>query len=136
MQQHFRKGAIVETFAANYHHLDWFYPRFPSWVKVRRSKIEAGTQWIPYETEKVGFPPLYSGREAPDYIVLSLPITERIRVDSEEDRILKPLYQGNMGYTVVATFKARTIVRIRSLQVNPRIDIFASRSLTLPSSRQ
>ena len=139
IQQHFRKDAIVETFAAQNVRLGWDYPRFPHWIKVRRSKLEAGTQWIPYETppDEVRFPNLYSGREAPDYIVLS-ELSGRVPRDSEEEKILTALYQSRMGYALVATFKAPTIVPIRLLPVNPRIDIFErteSHFITFPSPR-
>jgi Dolichyl-phosphate-mannose-protein mannosyltransferase len=138
IQQHFRKDAIVETFAAQNVRLGWDYPRFPHWIKVRRGKLAAGTQWMPYETppDTVRLPNLYSGREAPDYIVLSTPSAGRVRPDSEEEKTLAAFYQGRLGYALVATFKAPTIVPIRLLPVNPKIDIFENRSITLPSSRQ
>ena len=122
MQEHFKKEAIVETFAAHHHHLGWYYPRFPDWVRVRSSKLEAGTQWIPYKAppDRRRFPNLYEGREAPDYIVLKF-FDEEANVDQKP--VLAALFHGRLGYSLVATFKTLTIVPV-NLTMNPRIYIF------------
>jgi hypothetical protein len=129
IQEHFEQGALVETFAP--HILLKYYPRFPSWVKVRSSKIEAGTQWEPQviKADEVNLPNLYTGREDPDYIVLSGLLLEKFMddklKDTDQGRVLSALFQGRTHYTLVATFKTHTIVPIgMDLPVNPRIDIF------------
>ncbi len=139
MQTHMRPGAIVETFAFD-RHLRWYCPRFPSWVKVRGSKIEAGTQWEPYDMrpDKVRLPNRYFGREAPDYIVLYdfadqellLKATARVREEKQQrnDLIMR------LDYTLVATFKTPVVVPIRLLPINPRIRIFARRGERLIES--
>jgi 4-amino-4-deoxy-L-arabinose transferase-like glycosyltransferase len=124
MKEHFKSGAIVETFAASHLHLGWYYPRFPAHVKVRRSKRETGSQWISHETspDKVRFPNLYFGTEAPEYIVLKFFPGEVIL---QKDGIFKELYAGNLGYKLAASFDRATFVPIQGIGVNPRIDIFA-----------
>jgi 4-amino-4-deoxy-L-arabinose transferase-like glycosyltransferase len=127
LQKHFAKGALVETFTP--YSLLKYYPRFPSWVKVRSSKLEAGTQWEPLElrADSVRLPNLYTGREAPDYIVLSGLWYERFMNDdmgnTDGRRVLSDLLQGHTDYTLVATFQTPTVVPI-DLSINPRIDIF------------
>jgi len=128
MQEHFEDEAIVETFdGTNAHN---YNPRFPAWVKVRTSKLEAGTRWEPQprRADRVRLPNLYTGREAPDYIVLSSFWYERFldarAPDSGQRRVLKELCQGTLGYTLVATFKTPTLVAMGDLQINPRIVIF------------
>jgi 4-amino-4-deoxy-L-arabinose transferase-like glycosyltransferase len=130
MQEHFKKGALVETFTPD--PLLKYHPRFPSWVKVRSSKLEAGTRWEPLESKKdsVRLPNMYTGREAPDYIVLSELWYARFLQDDMADthgrRVLNELFQGYTEYTLVATFQTPTVVKI-DLSINPRIDIFARR---------
>jgi hypothetical protein len=127
IQEHFEQGDLIETFAP--HPLLKYYPRFPSWVKVRSSKIEAGTYWEPLVTraDMVGIPNLYTGREAPDYIVLSGLLYGQAMDDemkgTEQGQVLSDLFQGRTDYALVATFKTPTIVPI-DLTINPRIDIF------------
>jgi hypothetical protein len=127
MQAHFEEGALVETFAP--HPLLKFYPRFPSWVKVRSSKIEAGTQWEPLVTkpDEVGLPNVYRGREDPDYIVLSgllfePPVDDKLK-NTDQGRVLSAFFQGHTPYTLVTTFQTQTIVPI-DLLINPNIYIF------------
>ena len=126
MQEHFRQGAIVETFAPYVLHK--YYPRFPSWVKVQSSKLESGTQWEPQALNRVRLPNLYTGREAPDYIVLSGKWYERYlkarAADTDQARVLRELFQGSTGYTLAAAFKTPTVVPIWTLPINPRILIF------------
>jgi hypothetical protein len=125
MQERFRNGAIVETFA-DHLALAWDYPRFPAWVKVRGSILAAGTQWLPRPTppQKVRLPNLYAGREAPEYIVLSRYWTTLVAEESAGGRVLRDLYDGRIGYTLVATFETPTLVPLHHLPVNPRIDLF------------
>jgi 4-amino-4-deoxy-L-arabinose transferase-like glycosyltransferase len=128
MRERFRRGAIVETFAPSYLHLAWYYPRFPSWIKVRVGKYPPGAEWIPQETspQKVRFPNLYLGREAPDYIVLKFfPANGNF----DQKSVFSDLFQGALGYTWVATFGTSTIVPIDGLTINPRIDIFERQNL-------
>jgi hypothetical protein len=129
LQENLSEGAIVETFAPR----DTFfkhYPRFPSWVKVRSSKLEAGTQWEIRETkpEKKMLPNLYAGRETPDYVIFSSYWYERLlrpeAENTEQARILKDFFEGRTGYALVATFATPTFVPMDHLPVNPRIDIF------------
>jgi 4-amino-4-deoxy-L-arabinose transferase-like glycosyltransferase len=128
IQEHFEQGALVETFVP--YTLHSYYPRFPSWVKVRSSKLEAGTQWEPLgsKANKAHLPNLYTGREAPDYIVLSGLWYKRFMrdnmVDTDAGRVLSELFHGHTDYTLVATFQTPTVVPI-DLIINPRIDIFA-----------
>lgn len=126
MEQHFSEGDIVETFTPYVNRK--YYPRFPAWVKVRSSKLEAGTQWEARAIKKVRVPNLYTGDEPPDYIVLSefwykrfLPLEQ---ADSDAARVLKDLFEGRMGYKQVAAFKSLEIVPIE-VAINPRILIFA-----------
>ena len=128
IEEHFEAGALVETFAP--HQLLKYYPRFPPSVKVRSSRIEGGMQWEPLETkgDMTSLPNLHSGSEAPDYIVLSELWYERF-IDTEAEgtdggRVLSDLFQSRTPYTLVASFKTRTLVPI-DLSINPRIDIFA-----------
>ncbi len=124
MEKHFSEGDIVETFAPH----SKYYPRFPSWVKVRLSKLEAGAKWETRPIKKVRIPNLYTGNEPPDYIVLSEFWYRRFLTaeydGSDHVRVLDDLFQGRMGYTQVATFKSPEVVEIDELAVNPQILIF------------
>jgi hypothetical protein len=125
MRQHMPPGTLVETFARSHLHLCWFWPRFPSWVKVRTSNFATSNQWEPrvIKPEKIRLPNLYQGKESPDYIVLS---------SGDRDlRTMSDLYNGRMGYKLVATFKASPFVPV-DLQIDTRIDIL-ERTTTPPA---
>jgi len=126
MEKHFSEGDIVETFTP--YVARRYNPRFPSWVKVRSSKLEAGTKWEIYAIKKVREPNLYTGDEPADYIVLSefwyRRFLEAEYAGSDHARVLDDLFEGRMGYTQVATFKSPEVVPI-DLAVNPQILIFA-----------
>jgi 4-amino-4-deoxy-L-arabinose transferase-like glycosyltransferase len=130
MRERFRPGAIVETFAPSELHLAWYYPRFPSWVKVRVGRYPPGAEWIPQEISpnKVRFPNLYFGREAPDYIVVKFfPTNSNI----DQKSAFSDLFRGALGYTWVAGFETPTIVSVDGLTMNPRIDIFEKQKFPL-----
>jgi dolichyl-phosphate-mannose-protein mannosyltransferase len=123
MEKNFRKSSIVETFATSHYHLAWFYPRFPSHVKLRVSERVTGSEWISQKlpANRVRFPNLYDGTEAPDYIVLKfLPRA----FDRQQEGVLSELYRGDLGYKLVASFNTQTFVSIEGLTINPRVDIF------------
>jgi hypothetical protein len=129
LQENLREGALIETFAPS----DSFfkhYPRFPSWVKVRSSKLEAGTRWEVRETrpDRKVLPNLYEGREPPDYVVLSKYSYGRLLTPEAENtdqaRVLKDLFQGRTEYALMATFETPTLVPIDGLPINSRIDVF------------
>ncbi len=98
------------------------YPRFPIWVKVRSSKLQSGTQWEIRETEHKMLPNLYTGREPPEYIVLSkfsyggllAPEAEH----SDEARDVKHLLEGRKDYSLAVTFETPTLVRIEGQAIN------------------
>ncbi len=126
LAEHTRPGAIVETLTPPT--LYNYYPRFPSCVKVRGSRLEAGTAWdvrVP-SRDRVQMPNLYSGRGDPDYIVLSEIWYYRFLEDPEtrEAEVLRELFRGDLGYRAVAYFYTPTLVPIRELFMNPRILIF------------
>ena len=74
-------------------------------------------------------PNLYTGREPPEYIVLSkfwyggLLASEAEHTD--EARVLNDLFEGRTDYSLAATFETPTLVPIDGLSINSRIDIFA-----------
>lgn len=128
MREHVRPGELVETFAP--HSLHKYYPRFPPHVRVRSGKLAAGTRWEPRETppHMIRAPNLDTGREAPDYIVLSEFWYRRfLEPGSEatpEARVLRALARGETGYDLAAEFKTPVLVPLRDLKVNPRILVF------------
>lgn len=73
-------------------------------------------------------PDLYISRENPDYIVLSDLWYHRFmgsdKADTEQARILRDLFEGRLGYTLVAEFKTPVVLPIEELFLNPRILIF------------
>lgn len=80
-------------------------------------------------SSQVRFPNLDFGHEAPDFIIVgenkSDDITLRDQaIRTNRDRIIHNLFDGRLGYTLVATFKTPTMVPIRSLPVNPSLYIF------------
>jgi hypothetical protein len=125
INQHFHKGALVETFTP--YNLLKYQPRFPPWVRVRSSELAAGTKWQPETGIDQGrLPNLYTGGEAPDYVVLSDFWYGRFLNDvpSDASRVLDDFFLGRTDYKLVATFHVPTLVPI-DLTINPRIDIFA-----------
>jgi Dolichyl-phosphate-mannose-protein mannosyltransferase len=126
INQHFQKGALVETFTP--YNLLKYQPRFPPWVRVRSSELAAGTQWqLQTGLDQGRLPNLYTGREAPDYIVLSEFWYGRFLKDERTDanRVVRDLFLGYTDYKLVATFQVPTIVPINLFTINPRIDVFA-----------
>jgi hypothetical protein len=126
LAEHARPGAIIETWTPPT--LYNYYPRFPSWVKVRGSRLEAGTAWdtrVP-SRERVQMPNLYAGEGDPDYIVLSEIWYYRFVEDPEtrEAEVLRELFRGDLGFRAVANFYTAPLVPIRDLFMNPRILIF------------
>ncbi len=131
MQAHLPKGAIIETLAFDHQHLNWAYPRFPAWVKVRYSRAKTPTMWesAPILAKHVRLPNLYRGAEAADYIIVGENKSEDVAlqhqpVKTTRDQIIQNLFAERLGYTLVATFKAPTIVPIRYLPVNQTLYIF------------
>jgi Dolichyl-phosphate-mannose-protein mannosyltransferase len=129
LQENLGEGAIIETFAprdTSFKH----YPRFPSWVKVRSSKLAAGTEWEIRDSrpDRRIIPNLYMGREPPDCIVLSNYWYRELLIPEAENtaeaRVLQDFFQGRTDYTLRATFETPTLVPIHGLPINPRIDIF------------
>jgi hypothetical protein len=131
MRAHLEKGDVVETFAPQ-SVLD-YYPRFPEWVRVRTGDLAAGTRWEPLdvEPERVQVPNLYSGREAPDVIVLSESWYARFLTPEEagtaEARVLEELFHDRTGYRLAAAFKTPTFVPLRDVDINPGILVFERR---------
>lgn len=129
MQKHVQEGALIETFTA--YSLLKYHPRFPIWANVRSSTAVAGTQWEPESRVDQGrLPNLYTGREPPDYIVLSQMYGEFLsdEVTADDGRqIFSDLFSGRTDYKLVATFQTETLVPLdlKDLSINPRIDIFA-----------
>ncbi len=128
LQERLKPGDLIETFSPS----DTFfkhYPRFPIWVKVRSSKLQSGTQWEIRETEHKMLPNLYTGREPPEYIVLSKfsygGLLALKAEHSDEARVLNDLFEGRTDYSLAATFETPTLVPIDGLSINSRIDIFA-----------
>ncbi len=137
MQEHFRDGTVVETFAENHLHLQWGYPRFPSWVKVRYSRVTASTAWepVPALPDKIRLPNLDFGnrRDAPDYIMISGNQSDGVGLENgvgttTRDQLIRHLFDGRLDYALVATLKTPTVVPIRSLIVNPYVYIFERRA--------
>jgi 4-amino-4-deoxy-L-arabinose transferase-like glycosyltransferase len=128
MHEHFEKGALVETFTP--YPLLKYHPRFPSWVKVRSSKMQSGTLWEPLESgaDATRVPNVYTGREPADFIVLSEFWYKRFlggrMASNDAKRVLSDLFNGRTEYALVATFHVETIVPI-NLTINPRIHVFA-----------
>jgi hypothetical protein len=131
LRENARKGAIIETFAPRETALK-HYPRFPEWTKVRSSRLESGTQWFVRVTrrDRTTLPNLYEGRENPDYVILSKYwYGELLKPEARktiEAQVLRDLFEGRIGYELVATFETASLVPIVGLPINPRIDIFAS----------
>jgi len=87
------------------------------------SERVTGSEWISQKlpANRVRFPNLYDGTEAPDYIVLKfLPRA----FDRQQEGVLSELYRGDLGYKLVASFNTQTFVSIEGLTINPRVDIF------------
>ncbi len=138
LEEHAKNGTLIETFVAP--SLLNYYPRFPERVRVRASRLQAGTAWDARTPKKeaIQIPNFYLGREAPDYIVLSSFWYHRFFVEADQDapdiaagrRVLEDLGAGRMGYRLVANFKTRQILSwaVNDLFVNPRILIFARAS--------
>jgi 4-amino-4-deoxy-L-arabinose transferase-like glycosyltransferase len=130
LRENIREGAVIETFAPNESFLK-HYPRFPLSVKVRSSRLSAGTQWeVPEKApEKKIFPNSYAGREDPDYVILSKHWYGRFLAaeagDTPQARVLNDLFRSRTEYALVATFETPTFVPANGLPINPRIDIFA-----------
>jgi len=129
LKAHLKEGDVIETFAPR----DSFfkhYPRFPVWVKVRSSKLAAGTQWEVREVkpERRMLPNLYAGREPPDYIILSKYWYGRLLTpeaeNTEQAQVLNDFFQGRTEYALAASFETPTLVSVEHLPINPRIDIF------------
>jgi hypothetical protein len=127
MKTHLREGSLVETFADPV--LYKYYPRFPSWVRLRSSKIESGSRWEPItaDSDKVRLPNIYRGREDPDFIVLSdfwygRFLEEQPRA-TQEASFLADLFEGKTDFSLVAEFKTATFTS-HGLHINPRIVIF------------
>ena len=125
LQQNLRPGDIVETFAPR----DSFfkhYPRFPAWVKVRSSKLEAGTNWEvrKIKPDRKTLPNHYAGREDPDYIIFPKYWYRKLR-DPEQARVLKDFFAGRTEYTLIASFETPSYLPLDGLPINSRIDIFA-----------
>jgi Dolichyl-phosphate-mannose-protein mannosyltransferase len=130
IQEHVEKGALVETFTPV--SLLVYSPRFPPWIRLRSSKLEAGTRWEPEaRIDRAHVPNIYTGRDAPDYIVLSRSWYGRFLTNesaaSDESQVLSDLFENRTDYTLVATFQTPLLVPIdlKNLHINPRIDIFA-----------
>jgi hypothetical protein len=128
IRTHFAEGALVETFTP--HHFHKYYPRFPLSLKVRGSRLAAGTQWEVMTTtpDKIFLPNLYQKPGAPDYIMLSDAWYGRFLRDrdgSEEAGFLRELFEGQAGYRLIKTFKTPTILPIY-LPLNPTIIIFSA----------
>ena len=131
LQEHLRKGAIVETFAPQ----DSFfkhYPRVPTWVKVRSSKLEAGTNWEVrnIRPDRQTLPNHYAGREDADYIILTKYMTDWYggwMENTKQAQILKDLFEGRTAYALAASFTTPTFLLLYELPLNQRIDIFAKR---------
>jgi 4-amino-4-deoxy-L-arabinose transferase-like glycosyltransferase len=130
LRENVREGAVIETFAPNDSFLK-HYPRFSQSLKVRSSRLSAGTQWeVPERVpEKKILPNSYEGREAPDYVILSKHWYSRFLTAEAEDtpqaRVLNDLFRSRTEYGLVATFETPTFVPVNGLPINPRIDIFA-----------
>lgn len=125
-----KEDAIIETFAPS----DTFfkhYPRLPNWVKVRSSKIEAGTDWEvrKIRADRKTLPNLYTGREDPDYVILTKYWYRRFMTpaaeNSQQARVLKDFFEGRTEYALVASFETPSFVPVSGLPINSRIDIFA-----------
>lgn len=126
-----KDDAIIETFAPS----DTFfkhYPRLPNWVKVRSSKIEAGTDWEvrKIRADRTTLPNLYTGREDPDYVILTKYWYSRFMTPAAENtdqaRVLKDFFEGRTEYALVASFETPSFVPVSGLPINSRIDIFAN----------
>jgi hypothetical protein len=100
-------------------------------VKVRSSKIEAGTDWEvrKIRADRKTLPNLYTGRENPDYIILTKYWYSRFMTpaaeNTEQARVLTDFFEGRTEYTLVASFETPTFVPVNGLPINSRIDIFA-----------
>ena len=133
IRTHFAEGALVETFAPHQFHK--FYPRFPLSLKVRGSRLAAGTQWEVMTTtpDRIFLPNLYQKQEVPDYIVLSDTWYGRFlthKDGSEEGRFLRELFEGQAGYKLIESFKTPTILpnhfKPNYFKLNPTIVIFSA----------
>ena len=78
--------------------------------------------------DKLRMPNVSEGREVPDYIVLSEEWYSRFltvrAANTAEAQVLRDLFRGGLGYSLVAEFKTATFVALTGLPVNPRILIF------------
>jgi hypothetical protein len=132
LEQHVRAGDIIETFAPPWA-LGAYYPRFPARVRVRAGRLAEGTRWIAIRDEALDPPNAYFGTEPPDYIVLSdwwYLSFEGSAQHPAEARVLEELFDGRLGYTLVANFKKHERVFLLHLPINPRILVFQQAELT------
>ena len=129
LQNHLKAGDIIETFAPDVS----FLALPPFSVRGQGAQEQA---WGRYTmgnsrntTDQQVLPNMYSGRENPDYVVLSKFLYSHFLIPTAtnmaEARVIADFFQGRTDYTLVATFETPTFVPIDDFPINQRIAIFA-----------